>query len=73
VRGFDVCVGGDIIVAVDDVFVRNMDELVAYLVVNTAPGDAVNLLVVRGDETFETRATLRSRPTTTANTSTCGD
>jgi len=72
VRGFDVCVGGDIIVAVDGNFVRNMDELVAYLVVNTVPGDSVTLLAVRDSETFETIATLRSRSSSTPNTSTCG-
>ena len=63
VRGQTVCAGGDIIVAVDDTYIQNLDELVAYLVVNTAPGDEVSLLVVRGDETFEIPVTLAERPT----------
>ncbi|MEQ8672725.1 MAG: trypsin-like peptidase domain-containing protein [Aggregatilineales bacterium] len=71
VRGYDVCSGGDIIVAVDGIFVRNMDELVAYLVVNTKPNDSVTLVVVRGSNTFETEVTLRARPTDVPNTAIC--
>lgn len=62
VRGRPVCVGGDIIVAVNGTYIDTMDELVAYLVVNTRPGTTVDLLVVRGDETFEVPVTLRERP-----------
>lgn len=62
VRGTTICSGGDIIVAVDDNYISTMDELVSYLLVNTRPGDTVNMLVVRGDETFEIPVTLRSRP-----------
>lgn len=63
VRGRAVCAGGDIIVAINGAFIATMDELVSYLVVNTAPGDTVTLLVVRGNETFEVPITLESRPT----------
>jgi 2-alkenal reductase len=63
VRGRDVCAGGDIIVAVNGQFIDNMDELVSYLVVNTKPGDTVNLLVVRAGETFEIPVVLEPRPT----------
>lgn len=62
VREQDVCVGGDIIVAVNGVYVDNLDELVAYLVMNSKPDDVINLLIVRGDETFEVPVTLQSRP-----------
>jgi S1-C subfamily serine protease len=63
VRGEVICTGGDIIVAVNGQFVNNLDELLAYLVVNTQPGDVVNLLIVRGDITFEVPVTLEPRPT----------
>jgi len=63
VRGEQVCAGGDIIVAVNGQFVDNMDELVSYLVVNTKPGDTVNLMVVRADGTFELPVLLEARPT----------
>lgn len=71
VRGYDICTGGDIIVAVDGNFVRNMDELVAYLVVNTKPDDTVTLVVVRGNDTFETQVTLRARPNDVPNSRSC--
>lgn len=71
VRGTGVCTGGDIIISVNGHFVRNMDELVAYLVVNTRPNDTITVLAVRGNETFETEVTLRSRPTSGSNTSAC--
>lgn len=73
VRDRDICVGGDIIVAVDGVYVDTLDELVAYLVINTAPGDTVKLLVVRGSETFEMPLTLEARPADGgATTGNCG-
>jgi 2-alkenal reductase len=61
IRGADVCVGGDIIIAVDDVFIDNMDEFVSYLITNTVPGDTITLLIVRDGETFEIPVTLASR------------
>lgn len=67
VRGVRICTGGDIIIAIDGHYVDNMDELVAYLVVNTAPGDTVDLLVVRDRDTFQLPMTLESRPTNQAN------
>lgn len=62
VRGREVCAGGDIIVAIDGHYIRTMDDMVAYLVVNARPGDTVNLLVVRGTETFEVPVELEARP-----------
>lgn len=65
VRGQTVCAGGDIIVAINGQYIANMDELLAYLVSYSAPGDTVNLLVVRGTETFDLPVTLEPRPTDT--------
>lgn len=62
VRGRDVCAGGDIIVAVNDYYVDDMDDLVAYLVTNTRPGDTVTMLIIRGGETFDLPLTLEARP-----------
>jgi len=62
VRGISVCAGGDLIVAINGQYVRNMDELLAYLVVNSAPGDTVTLRVVRDDQTFDVPVTLTDRP-----------
>ncbi|MBI5667402.1 MAG: trypsin-like peptidase domain-containing protein [Chloroflexi bacterium] len=74
VRGIDVCTGGDIIVAINGTYIADMDELLAYLVANTRPGDTVDLLVVRGGETIEVPVTLEQRPTGgTAISTTCGE
>lgn len=62
VRGRNVCAGGDIIVAVNDNYVKTMDDLVAYLVANTRPGDTIKLLVVRGTDTFDLPLQLEARP-----------
>lgn len=72
IRGQRVCAGGDIIVAVNGEYVETMDELVSYLVSNGKPGDTINLLVVRGDETFELPLVLEPRPTTSVINTTCG-
>ena len=72
VRGQNICAGGDIIIAVDDHFVKTMDELVAYMVINNKPGDIINLLIVRGGETFEVPVTLQARPDTDLAFSECG-
>jgi 2-alkenal reductase len=68
IRNLPVCTGGDIIVAVDGNFVDNMDELVSYLVTDTIPGDTINVMIVRGDQTFEVPVTLDSRPSSSGAT-----
>lgn len=71
VRGQAVCIGGDIIVAINGVYVATMDELVTYLIVNTRPNDRVNLLVVRGAETFQVSVVLRERPASDGSVRDC--
>jgi S1-C subfamily serine protease len=63
VRGQAVCVGGDIIVAVNDSVVRSMDDLMAYVIAYTEPGDTVALRIVRGSQTYDVPVTLKARPT----------
>lgn len=64
VRGTLVCSGGDIIIAVNDYYIDTMDHLVSYLILNARPNETVNLIVIRGNDTFEVPMTLRSRPVT---------
>lgn len=71
IRGQPVCVGGDIIVAVNGEYVRSMDELVAYLVMNTQPGDTIVLRIVRDRQTFEVPLLLESRPASEGTTRDC--
>ena len=73
VRDFAVCAGGDIIIAIDGNYVKDMDGLMSYLVTNTHPGDTINMMIVRGDQTFELPVTLRARPEeSAATTPSCG-
>lgn len=62
VRDKELCAGGDIIVAIDDMYVGDMDALLSYMVVNTAPGDVVTLRVIRDGQTFDVPVTLEGRP-----------
>lgn len=62
IRGTNVTLGGDIIVAVDGIFVADLDQILEYLIQNTAPGDSVILTVVRGDETLDFTVILGERP-----------
>ncbi len=62
VRGFEVSVNGDIIVAINGSMVRDIDDLVAYLVENTSPGDKVVLTLIRNGQTLDVDVTLGVRP-----------
>lgn len=62
VRGVEILTNGDIIVAVNGVFVRDLDQLLGYLVENTSPGDTVTMTIVRGEETLDLPVTLGVRP-----------
>lgn len=62
IRGQQVCVGGDIIVAIDGLYVNSLDDLMAQLIAGYAPQDTVTLRVVRGAETFDIPVLLESRP-----------
>lgn len=62
IRGESVCSGGDLIVAINGTYVRNMDELITYLLFRTSPGERAILLVVRDQQSFQVPVTLRERP-----------
>ncbi|MFZ4814236.1 MAG: S1C family serine protease [Phototrophicaceae bacterium] len=73
VRGVEVCTGGDIIVAVDDRPVHDMDELVTYLVQNSSPGDEIVLRLIRDRETLDLPVLLEARPTEGVIGTNCGE
>jgi 2-alkenal reductase len=62
VRGIEVRLGGDIIVAVNGVPMRDFDALIGYLVANTSPGDTVTLTIYRGTQVFDVDVRLEARP-----------
>ena len=58
--------GGDIIIAINGIRIRGIDDMSAYLEEYTLPGQIVNLTVVRDNETTNVPLELGSRPTTTS-------
>ena len=61
--GVEFSVGGDIIVAIEDSVVHDMDDLIAFLVANTRPGDDVVMEVIRdGNKREKLEVTLGKRP-----------
>ena len=62
-EGQEFRLGGDVIVAINRQTVREMDDIIAYLVEETRPGDKVILNVVRSTgETKDITVTLGVRP-----------
>lgn len=48
-EGVEYRLGGDIIVAIDDAAIQNIDDLIVYLVDNSRPDDGTVLEVIRGE------------------------
>ena len=53
--------GGDLIIAVDGIEIKDFSELMSYLVLNTSVGDEIILTVIRGEETLDVPLTLGQR------------
>ena len=62
VEGIAVPVGGDLITAIDKQSVEGMDDLIAYLIDNTSPGDSVTLTILRDGKELTVDITLGTRP-----------
>ncbi|MCZ6539780.1 MAG: trypsin-like peptidase domain-containing protein [Chloroflexi bacterium] len=55
---------GDVIVSIDSVRMTSMDDLIAYLALNTAPGDDIVVGIYRGGFEIAIPMTLGARPAT---------
>ncbi|MFW6153131.1 MAG: S1C family serine protease [Halobacteriota archaeon] len=62
VRGITVPVGGDVIVALDDVEIATDEELSTYLALHTRPGDSIDVTVIRDGERRTVTFELGNRP-----------
>ena len=62
INGQQVSVGGDVILAIDDHSVKEMDDLIAYLSAQTGVGQKVSLTVLRDGKEKRLEATLTARP-----------
>lgn len=63
VNGRQIELGGDVIVAVDNTTVREIDDLLSYLETEKSVGENVILRVIRDGEVQEIGVTLAPRPT----------
>jgi S1-C subfamily serine protease len=57
-----VNVGGDVIVGVDGLDVRNLNDLVVYMERNKLPGDTISLKIIRDGSEMTKSLLLGSRP-----------
>jgi 2-alkenal reductase len=62
IRGQEIPTDADIIVAINGEQVRDIDDLVAYLVENTSPGDTIVLTIFREGQTLDLDVVLDARP-----------
>ena len=60
--GQNVVVGGDVIIEIDDIRIRNLDDMSSYLEENTQPGQTIEVVVVRGNQVLTNSLTLGNRP-----------
>jgi len=60
--GFEVPVGGDVIIAIDGYEIKEMDDLIAYLTANTSVGQTISLSVLRDGGPMDIPVTLAARP-----------
>lgn len=54
--------GGDIIIAIDDTEVRNLNDLISYIILHKSPGDTVLLTIIRDEQEIKVDLTLDKRP-----------
>lgn len=62
VNGNEVPVGGDVITAIDGNEIRSHEELTRYLITETAPGETIDVSIIRENNEIEVQLTLGSRP-----------
>jgi len=65
VGGESVMIGGDIIIALNSVRVRGIDDLSTYLEENTQPGQTITVTIARNSETMTVSLKLGTRPVAT--------
>ncbi len=73
IRGVNVRVGGDVIVAIDNEAVTDMGDIIAYLSRSTEAGQKVGLTVIRGGEEKTLEVELGVRPSSGDQTDETGD
>ncbi len=62
INGAELPIGGDIIIAINGTDIRGMDDVIAYVVEHTQPGDAVEFTVLRDGAEIALPITMGKRP-----------
>jgi len=62
IAGKWVTIGGDIIIAINETRITNIDDLSAYLEEYTLPGQTINVTIVRNNQTMPLAVELGTRP-----------
>jgi len=62
IGGQNVPIGGDIIVGIDSVTTRNLNDLLLYTERNKSPGDTVTLKIIRDGKEMSVSVVLGVRP-----------
>ena len=62
VAGQELFSGGDIIIAIENNTVSEMNDLIVYLVKHNRPEDTITLTVLRDKEEISLPVTLKPRP-----------
>jgi S1-C subfamily serine protease len=63
IDGFPVAIGGDVIIGINGITISEFDDLLSYIVQETAVGDTITLTVLRDGVEVEVAVTLAARPT----------
>ena len=62
IAGEWVTIGGDIVIAINETRITNMDDLSTYLEEYTLPGQTINVTIVRNNQTMTLAVELGTRP-----------
>jgi S1-C subfamily serine protease len=62
-----VTIGGDIIVAINETRITNMDDLSTYLEEYTLPSQTINVTITRNNQTMTVAVELGTRPPLSAS------
>jgi S1-C subfamily serine protease len=62
ILGQTVTIGGDLIVGVDGLVVKRLNDMSVYLERNRKPGDKITLIIIRGSQKFSVDLILGERP-----------
>ncbi len=62
IDGFPAQIGGDVITQIDDQPILEFDDLLAYIVRQTKPGQTVTLTILRDGEQMQVDVTMEARP-----------